>query len=157
MSAQAYIEQMRALRREVQGWPHSPTIAERLGRIERLLGMDVTDAELEADRCPHLRVRVILRAVCFHMGVAEADVTGRSRVRMLVRPRAAVCWLARTLTGYSLPQIGAVLGGRDHSTILNLLARAERLRGDDTAFRRVTDRLLKSFNEERELPHDRHS
>jgi chromosomal replication initiator protein len=40
-------------------------------------------------------------------------------------------FLTRELTDLSLPQIGRLYGGRDHSTVLNSLRRVESGLGDD--------------------------
>jgi chromosomal replication initiator protein len=42
-------------------------------------------------------------------------------------------YLTRELTDLSLPQIGRLYGGRDHSTILNSLRRVEASLGEDEA------------------------
>jgi len=44
--------------------------------------------------------------------------TGPSRSRSIARPRQIAMYLLREETGASLPRIGAMLGGRDHTTIL---------------------------------------
>ncbi|MDH7971755.1 helix-turn-helix domain-containing protein [Sphingomonas sp. AR_OL41] len=85
----------------------------------------------------------IVNAVAFEMGLrAEAILHRSDRAQKLVRARAAAAWLARRGTTHSLPKIGAALGGRDHTMILYLVAKAEGLRDTDPAFRMVTDRLL---------------
>lgn len=89
----------------------------------------------------------IIDQVAYETGVSPWDLRGQRRFASLFRPRCAVCWLARRLTSTSLPQIGALLGGRDHSSILNACRRAAELREQDPAFRRLTDRLLRHFRD----------
>jgi chromosomal replication initiator protein len=60
----------------------------------------------------------IIRAVALHYGVTEAELVGQSRRKEIAGPRQVVMYLAREDTNASLPQIGAALGGRDHTTIL---------------------------------------
>lgn len=52
-------------------------------------------------------------------GVTEAEILGGARVSRVCRPRFAVCYLAREMTDLSLPHIGLLIGGRDHSTIVH--------------------------------------
>lgn len=66
----------------------------------------------------------ILRAVCTVFKISHDDLTGPSRLGHLVRARFAAVLLLREgaqpkLNGTrSNPQIGRLLGGRDHSTII---------------------------------------
>ena len=49
----------------------------------------------------------------------ESALRGKQRDKEIVLPRQVAMYLLRTETAASLPQIGEVLGGRDHSTILH--------------------------------------
>ena len=60
----------------------------------------------------------IIEAVARHFDIKVAALEGRSRSRTIARPRQIAMYLIREETGASLPQIGAMLGGRDHTTIL---------------------------------------
>ncbi|MEX2107969.1 MAG: chromosomal replication initiator protein DnaA [Solirubrobacterales bacterium] len=57
--------------------------------------------------------------------ISRADLTGPSRAAGPVKARHVAIFLTRELTDLSLPQIGRLFGGRDHSTVLNSLRRAE--------------------------------
>ena len=46
------------------------------------------------------------------------QLTGKSRARQVAEPRQVAMYLLRNETNASLPQIGEVLGGRDHTTIM---------------------------------------
>lgn len=61
----------------------------------------------------------ILATVAQHYRLSEADLTGRSRVRAVSVPRQLAMYLIRQETDTSLPQIGELLGGRDHTTIMH--------------------------------------
>jgi chromosomal replication initiator protein len=69
----------------------------------------------------------VIRAVCERFLLSPADVTGPARYRTLLDARAAAVYIMRTRDGLSLPRIGQRLGGRDHSTVLNAMRRAEKL------------------------------
>ncbi len=75
----------------------------------------------------------IIAIIAWHFEVEPADIAGKSRRQEYARPRHAAVMALRSM-GLSLNKIGAVLGGRDHSTILNSLARAEGLMATDAAF-----------------------
>jgi len=79
----------------------------------------------------------IVKEVAQHFHLSEEQLTGRSRARAVSVPRQLAMFLIREETDASLPQIGEILGGRDHTTILhgcdrigNQIETDERLRRD---------------------------
>lgn len=60
----------------------------------------------------------IQKVVADYYGIKVADLSSKKRTRVIARPRQVAMWLARELTDFSLPEIGAAFGGRDHSTVL---------------------------------------
>lgn len=87
----------------------------------------------------------IIRRVSYEMGVPVDAVMSPCRQRPLVRARAAVAWLTLRFGTSSRCGIGRRLG-RHHTSILHLIAKAEKLRLTDPAFRMVTDRILHEGN-----------
>jgi len=69
----------------------------------------------------------VLRAVSAYYGIPEEDLTGPRRTRSVTVPRQMIMYLTRQLTDTSLPRIGQLLGGRDHSTVLHGCAKIESL------------------------------
>jgi len=85
-----------------------------------------------------------LRAVALTFGVPEAALLEKRRDKEVVLPRHVAMLLMRELTGSSLSEIGAALGGRDHTTVMHgcekIMAAAaadERLRGHMEAARQL--------------------
>ncbi|RLC62781.1 MAG: chromosomal replication initiator protein DnaA [Chloroflexi bacterium] len=78
----------------------------------------------------------IVEIVAQHFGVAVPALQGRSRSRAIARPRQIAMYLIREETGASLPQIGAILGGRDHTTVLYGCERIADLIEEDADLRR---------------------
>ncbi len=85
-------------------------------------GVDVDDKT-----APGPSVRCIIRVVAEDYGVSCTDVLSARRTACLVRPRQVACYIARTLTLRSLPDIGRRFGGRDHTTILHAFRKIEAL------------------------------
>jgi chromosomal replication initiator protein len=83
----------------------------------------------------------VLDAVADHFGVERAAFEGKSRSRVIARPRQVAMYLLREETGASLPQIGALLGGRDHTTVLYGCERIADLIEEDAEMRREVVRL----------------
>ncbi len=61
----------------------------------------------------------LLRAVAEYYQVDLDDLRGKSRRRTVAHPRQVAMYLLREDAGLSLPQIGDLLGGRDHTTVLH--------------------------------------
>jgi chromosomal replication initiator protein len=70
-------------------------------------------------------VEEIQQRVAERFGIARAELVGSSRAATPLRARQVAIFLTRELTDLSLPQIGRLYGGRDHTTVLNSLRRIE--------------------------------
>ncbi len=62
---------------------------------------------------------LIMQTVSDFYGLTIGDLTGPTRKREITVPRQIAIYLTREMTGMSLPQIGTVFGGRDHTTVLH--------------------------------------
>jgi chromosomal replication initiator protein len=76
-------------------------------------------------------VQEIQQRVAEGFGISRAELVGSSRAATPLRARQVAIFLTRELTDLSLPQIGRLYGGRDHSTVLNSLRRVEAGLGED--------------------------
>jgi len=83
----------------------------------------------------------IINLVSDHYGVAVSALQGRGRSRSIARPRQIAMYLIREETGTSLPQIGGLLGGRDHTTILYGCDKIAELIENDSELRREVTSL----------------
>jgi chromosomal replication initiator protein len=87
--------------------------------------------ELIAELIPHgapkepTTVEEIQQRVAAAFGISRAELVGSTRAATPLRARQMAILLTREMTDLSLPQIGRLYGGRDHSTVLNSLRRAE--------------------------------
>ncbi len=88
----------------------------------------------------------IIKAVGADYGVSPADMKGPRRHRNITVPRQLAMYLVRELTDESLPQIGALFGGRDHSTVINALKRVEALRDADPDMRARIERVRRALH-----------
>src|SRR6201747_1215220 len=70
-------------------------------------------------------VEEIQQQVAERFGISRAELIGSSRAATPLRARQVAIYLTREMTDLSLPQIGRLYGGRDHSTVLNSLRRVE--------------------------------
>jgi chromosomal replication initiator protein len=76
-------------------------------------------------------VEEIQQRVAERFSISRAELVGTSRAATPLRARQVAIYLTRELTDLSLPQIGRLYGGRDHSTVLNSLRRVEASLAED--------------------------
>jgi chromosomal replication initiator protein len=106
------------------------------------------DSKLIAELIPHpspqrqeTPVEEIQQHVATAFGISRAELIGSSRAAVPLRARQVAILLTRESTGLSLPQIGRLYGGRDHSTVLNALRRIEVGMDEDRTLAERVDRL----------------
>ena len=61
----------------------------------------------------------VLAAALRAFGMARHELLAERRQRELVRRRQALMWVLYNHTKFSLPRIGRLLGGRDHTTVMH--------------------------------------
>ena len=87
----------------------------------------------------------IQKDVASYYHVTVDDLKGKRRVKAIVIPRQIAMYLARELTGASLPKIGAEFGGKDHTTVLHAHEKITKVLEEDPKMKReieeIKDRL----------------
>jgi chromosomal replication initiator protein len=68
---------------------------------------------------PEITAATIMGQTAAYFGLSIDDLCGTSRSRVLVTARQIGMYLCRELTEMSLPKIGQVFGGRDHTTVMH--------------------------------------
>ena len=111
------------------------------------------DSELIAEVIPpagparrETPVEEIQQHVASSFGISRAELVGSSRAAIPLRARQVAILLTRESTGLSLPQIGRLYGGRDHSTVLNALRRIEINISEDPVIAERVDRLRREVH-----------
>jgi chromosomal replication initiator protein len=87
----------------------------------------------------------IQAAACEHFGLSPDELLSSARVARIAWPRQVAMYLARELTGESLPAIGRHFGGRDHTTVLHAWRRTSARITTDDASREAVERLRKAL------------
>jgi chromosomal replication initiator protein len=104
-------------------------------------------------------VAEIQAAACEHFGLSTEELLSRARTARIAWPRQVAMYLARELTGESLPAIGRHFGGRDHTTILHAWRRTTARMADDNASREAVEKLCLRLDStsaaHNQLSHDR--
>jgi hypothetical protein len=128
-----------------------PTEAELVAELAalraRLVAIEASvDGVISEDGAPITGpdwVRRLKMAVADHWDLSVLELVGRSRIRVITKPRFALCWLLQKVGGYSRPRIAMLVGYDDHTSVSHALRRAEALRTTDEGFRWSTDELLR--------------
>ena len=93
------------------------------GMVKEPITTDLCEKALKEifDQQKHKQVtaELIMQTVTEYYGLTLNDLTGPTRRREITVPRQVAMYLTREMTGMSLPQIGNVFGGRDHTTVMH--------------------------------------
>ena len=66
-----------------------------------------------------ITVDFIQRCVAEEFGVSSQELKTKRRNKQIVLPRQIAMYLSRELTDLSLPEVGELFGGKDHTTVLH--------------------------------------
>lgn len=75
-----------------------------------------------------ISVENIQKTVADFYKIKVADMYSKRRPSNIARPRQIAMYLAKELTQKSLPEIGSLFGGRDHTTVLHAVRKIAELR-----------------------------
>ena len=79
-----------------------------------------------------ISVENIQKTVADFYKIKVADMYSKKRPASIARPRQIAMYLAKELTQKSLPEIGELFGGRDHTTVLHAVRKIGNERGKNT-------------------------
>ena len=88
----------------------------------------------------------IQRTVAEYYKIKMADMVSKRRNRSIARPRQIAMCLSKELTNHSLPEIGNLYGGRDHTTVLHACRTINDLRQSSTDINEDYQNLLRSLS-----------
>ncbi len=91
-------------------------------------------------------LRDIAQKTSRQFGLTMADLKGPARHRQIAVARSVAVYLAREFTSHSLERIGHYFGGRDHTTAMHSVRRAEELRESDPQVRAAVTALRKKLS-----------
>ena len=85
--------------------------------IDIALAAEALKDIISSDNRREVTPELILDIVSDHFGITVADLKSKKRDSEIAVPRQICMYLMRTMTDTALKGIGAVLGGKDHSTV----------------------------------------
>ncbi len=98
-------------------------------------------------RLAQVTLQNIVDTVTAYYNVKLSDLQSKRRHKSITQPRQVCMWLARKRTRFSLQEIGAFFGGRDHTTVMHSIQTIEDRTRADTVFaqqiQQLEDRISK--------------
>jgi chromosomal replication initiator protein len=88
----------------------------------------------------------IQAAACDCFEISSEEMLSSTRTPRVAWPRQLAMYLARELTGESLPAIGRHFGGRDHTTVLHAWRRTSARIAADDAAREAVEKLCRALD-----------
>jgi chromosomal replication initiator protein len=88
-----------------------------------------------------ITIEMIQKFVADHYNVKLTELKAKNNSKSVAFPRQIAMYLAKELTGASLPEIGKGFGGKHHSTVIHSVRKIDLMRRRDPDF----DRLINSF------------
>jgi len=79
-----------------------------------------------------ITVELIQRTVADYYKIKVSDMYSKRRPTSIAAPRQVAMYLTKELTQKSLPEIGELFGGRDHTTVLHAVRKISDARAKDT-------------------------
>lgn len=77
----------------------------------------------------------LIDVVCGHYSIGRRALLGKTRSRVIARPRQILMYILRTELGLPLEEVGRLVGGRDHSTVLHGVDKITELASEDVHIR----------------------
>jgi len=100
----------------------------------RAIDMEFAQSMLaDAVRANARRITIdeIQKACAAHYRIEPGEMRSKRRARAVARPRQVAMYLSKKMTPRSLPEIGRIFGGRDHSTVIHAVKTIEALRAEN--------------------------
>ena len=84
----------------------------------------------------------IQKKVSSYYNINPRDMRSSKRTRTIAFPRQVAMYASKELTTMSLPEIGELFGGRDHTTVLHAVRKIDKMRKESSEFNEEIERVL---------------
>jgi chromosomal replication initiator protein len=90
----------------------------------------------------NITIDSIQRKVVEFFDLSLHDLKTKKRNKNIVLPRQVAMYLARELTNQSLPEIGELFGGKDHTTVLHAWNKIKYLLNKDSNLKNIINKII---------------
>lgn len=94
-------------------------------------------------RPKQINMELIQEVVSSYYKIKMDEFLAKKRTRNVAYPRQIAMYLCRELTDTSLPRIGEMFGGRDHTTVIHAYDKINRERAEDAKLNNIIKELIK--------------
>ena len=112
--------------------------------------MDIAVRELQniisPDKPREITPQLVIEIVAEHFNISTAQMISKNRSSEIARPRQIAMYLCKNMTNSSLEMIGAILGGRDHSTIIHGIRKITEDYEKNEDFHHLLEKIKKKIN-----------
>ena len=92
-----------------------------------------------------ISIEMIQKTISDYYGLRVQELKSKNNSRAITLPRQISMYLAKQLTGASLPQIGRAFGGKHHTTVLHSVTKIRELRQKDKEINKLIQSFMDSF------------
>jgi len=92
-----------------------------------------------------ITVELIQEIIASYFKLKVDELLAKRRTRNVSYPRQIAMYLARELTETSLPRLGEMFGGRDHTTVIHAYEKISRERNEDVKLSNTIKELIKKI------------
>lgn len=109
--------------------------------IKAILGKGVGEEEKKKTVSPDK----LMDSVCGHYSISRRAMTGKARARLISQPRQILMYLLRTELNMPYEEVGRMIGGRDHTTVMHAVDKITKMASVDVGIREDILRIKNSF------------
>lgn len=88
-----------------------------------------------------ISVEDIQKNVAEYYKIGTQDLKTKKRIKNIVLPRQVAMFLCREMTSLSLPEIGQLFGGKDHTTVLHSYKKIQLALGQDQKLKNAVEKI----------------
>ena len=115
-----------------------------------MITMDVAVRELQniisPDKPKEITPQLVIEIVAEHFNISTDQMIYKNRSSEIAKPRQIAMYLCKNMTSAQLETIGALLGGRDHSTIIHGIKKITEEYQNDENFHHLIENVWKEMD-----------
>jgi len=89
-----------------------------------------------------ISIDLIQEVVAREFNLDKKDMKSKRRTEAIAYPRQIAMYLARSMTEFSLPEIGDAFGGRDHTTVMYAYDKISKKINSDPFFSALINKII---------------
>ena len=118
--------------------------------VNTSITMEIAEKELAniitPDKPKEITPQLIVEVVSEHFNISVDQMISKGRSSDIVKPRQIAMYLCKNMTSTPLDTIGALLGGRDHSTIIHGVNKITKDYESNDSTRNLIETIKKKIN-----------